>query len=94
MATSVAVLGKFIGGRRRVNGPSRNRHVRILIGYVQYLRRIAEVEMATLRWIEWVVDRSSRVAEAAWFFPQLKSGCDWRDHDDFPWEDRALARDR
>ena len=68
--------------------------MRILIGYVQYLRRIAEVEEATMRWIEWVVDRSSRVAEAAWFFPQLKSGCDWRDHDDFPWEDRALARDR
>ena len=93
VATVVAVLGKFLGGLR-VNDPSRNRHVRILIGYVQYLRRIAEVEMATMRWIEWVVDRSSRVAEAAWFFPQLKSVCDWRDHDDFPWEDRALARDR
>ena len=61
---------------------------------VQYLRRIAEVEMATMRWIEWVVDRSSRFAEAAWLFPQLASGCDWRDHDGFPWKDRALVRDR
>ena len=89
---AVAVLAKFLGGLR-VNDPSRNRHVRILIGYVQYLRRIAEVEMATLRWIEWVVDRSSRSAEAAWFFPQLASGCGWRNQENFPWNDGGLVRD-
>ena len=90
---AVAVLAKFLGGLR-VNDPSRNRHVRILIGYVQYLRRIAEVERETLPWIEGVVDRSSRSAEAAWFFPQLTSVCDWRDQDGFPWNNGALVRDR
>ena len=92
VATAVAVLAKFLGGLR-VNDPSRNRHVRILIGYVQYLRRIAEVERETLQWIEGVVDRSSRSAEAAWFFPQLASGCGWRDQDTLPWNDRRLVRD-
>jgi hypothetical protein len=61
---------------------------------VQNLRRIAEVEVATLRWIEWIVGLSTRSAEAAWFFPQLASGCEWRDRDAFPWNDRALLRDR
>ena len=83
VATVAGVLGRFLGGRT----------VRILIGYVQYLRRIAEVEMATLRWIEWVVDRSSRSAEAAWFFPQLASGCGWRNQENFPWNDGGLVRD-
>ena len=86
------MLGKFIGGRRRVNGPSRNRHVRILIGYVQYLRRIAEVEKKTLQWITGVVDRSSRSAEA-WFFPELTSCCGWRNRENFPWNDDELVRD-
>ena len=46
VATVAAVLGRFLQGNT-ADEQSRNRHVPILIGYVQYLRRIAEVDIVT-----------------------------------------------